>query len=383
MAGWFDNNGMRLDSNGIRYVNKNYTGDEISRIIQHRKEFVNEIPPYPSNFEEKGIVICAGGLSYFTCAWVLIHILRKKLGCTLPIQLWYIGNEMTQTVIDALKPLDVTCHDILDYEDITISLGYQLKALSILHSSFKEVLYLDADNVCVQNPEFLFDIPAYKNCGSIFWPDFWQTDHLNQIWKITETQPIETKEFESGQLIINKELCWKELNLAVYFNRFARIYYKLLLGDKDTFKFAWMILNTKFYFIEHDLSSCGYITSDGSFSGNTMVQYAPDGSICFLHRNLLKWEMTKPDEKVWKLIKSFKKNALFKQYINSISKEKLSQIDLVGDTEEVLFETIVGDIEGDCLKYLRELRAMQVYKDFFIETFIFTQRRCIQKKAFN
>lgn len=42
--------------------------------------------PYPQGrYEGRGIVICAGGARLFTCAWVLIGILRRVVGCKLPI----------------------------------------------------------------------------------------------------------------------------------------------------------------------------------------------------------------------------------------------------------------------------------------------------------
>ena len=36
-------------------------------------------------FTGRGIVIAAGGSSMFTNAYVLVHVLRRNLNCTLPI----------------------------------------------------------------------------------------------------------------------------------------------------------------------------------------------------------------------------------------------------------------------------------------------------------
>jgi len=48
---------------------------------------------YPfDRFEGRGIVTCAGGLRYFTCAFVLISVLRKHFRCSLPIQVWHLGG---------------------------------------------------------------------------------------------------------------------------------------------------------------------------------------------------------------------------------------------------------------------------------------------------
>ena len=44
--------------------------------------FQQEAPAYPKHlFQGKGIVIMAGGLTYFVPAWINIHMLRKAGGC--------------------------------------------------------------------------------------------------------------------------------------------------------------------------------------------------------------------------------------------------------------------------------------------------------------
>jgi alpha 1,2-mannosyltransferase len=349
--------------NGIRSVSVSYQNSDLKLITKNWKDYVNNIPSYPDNFEGAGIVICAGGVNYFTCCWVLVNMLRKEHKCKLPIQVWYVGNEMTQEVIDSLKELDVSCHNFLDHEENFEMKGYMLKPLAIKLSSFKEVLYLDADNVPVKDPEFLFQATEYKGFGAVFWPDFWQTSDDNQIWKIIESKPIAMKEQESGQLLINKEKCWKELNLAVYFNRNSFVYYNLLLGDKDTFRFAWLALKSNFYFINHEVSSCGYISSYGKFLGHTMVQYTPDGQICFLHRNLLKWSITNPESVSWVLIKRFKKNACYRQYAGAFGNGHLS-VNLEGDVETLIFQHLFGNMEKICLQYLCNLKEEKFYKDF-------------------
>lgn len=164
-------------------------------------------------------------------------------GCVLPIELWYIGDEMTAGTIEALKPLNVTCRNALDHNPTSLS-GYALKPFAIIHSSFREVLFLDADNNSPFDPVYLFDSVEYHSYGVIFWPDFWRTHPDNPIWEITDSSDYQTFEQESGQILINKERCWRELNLCLYFNYKEKDYYRMLLGDKDTFKFAWLALGT-------------------------------------------------------------------------------------------------------------------------------------------
>jgi alpha 1,2-mannosyltransferase len=351
---------------GIRSVNVDFPDSDMESAVKAWKNYVNDIPAYPGNFEGKGIVICAGGIHYFTCCWVLLNVLRKYHKCTLPVQIWYAGNELTQSAIDALKEIGASCHNFLDYENDFELKGWMLKPLAIKLSSFKEVLFLDADNIPVVNPEFLFQSPGYKESGAMFWPDFWQTDNNNPIWQITGHEPVTMKEQESGQLLIDKEKCWREINLTVYFNRNSFIYYNLLLGDKDTFRFAWMALKSGFHFISHEVASCGYVNFGGIFLGHTMVQHSPDGQICFLHRNLLKWSETSLDSVSWAMIKQFKKDAVDKQYIRFRLNNGHLYMNLEGDVETFVFRDLFGDMENLCLKYLRDLRKSRLYQDFVL-----------------
>jgi alpha 1,2-mannosyltransferase len=338
---------------------------EIEMISQDWKNYANKIPVYPENFEGRGIVICAGGIRYFTCCWVLVNMLRRELKCTLPVEVWYVGRELTQDIINALKDMDVSCCNFLDYENNLELKGWMLKPLAIQLSRFKEVLYLDADNIPVMNPEFLFQFSGYTETGALFWPDFWQTDNNNPIWRIIGHDPVAMKEQESGQLLINKKKCWRELNLTVYFNRNSRVYYKILLGDKDTFRFAWMALQSDFYFISHEVASCGFVNCDGKFLGHTMVQYSPDGQACFLHRNLLKWNKTSFGGVSWVKIKRFKRNAKDKHYINFLNQGHF-YMNLEGDVEIFSFQDLFGNMENSCLKYLNNLRASRLYHDFVL-----------------
>ena len=41
------------------------------------ERFISQIGEYPGGFSGRGIVICAGGIHYFTNAWVCINMLRR------------------------------------------------------------------------------------------------------------------------------------------------------------------------------------------------------------------------------------------------------------------------------------------------------------------
>lgn len=342
--------------NGVRTTDFSLPESTIRMVIKHWRDFVDTIPPYPDEFEGKGIIICAGGKSYLTCCWVLINMLRNELECNLPIQVWYKGDEITSDQIEALTELRVTCHNLEDYYELGPDFkGYAMKPMSILFSSLKEVLYLDADNICTLNPDFLFDLPEYKQYGALFWPDFWSTDSENQIWDIIGTPANNEKEQESGQILIDKERCWEEINLAVYFNLNSHIYYNYLIGDKDTFRFAWLALKKAFNMVKHEVASCGYIDTDGLFVGHTMVQHLPNGQIAFLHRNLLKWDETPPQKETWEKIKKFTPASMEKKYIlyRDFRKER-NVMNLEGDVIELDFKGLFYDLESKCLGYLQK-----------------------------
>lgn len=187
--------------NGIREVDFKITDKKITSLKDKWKSYHKRTPLYPNHYKGKGIVMTAGGYKYFTCAWISIMHLRK-IGCQLPIELWYLGNELNEEVLCELQKIGVTCRDFLsiNYTFKSYS-GFLLKPLAIIYSNFEEVLFLDSDNLCINDPEYLFEYDEYKNYGCIFWPDYWETSFSNPIWKIIDCEYKKSKEQESGQLL--------------------------------------------------------------------------------------------------------------------------------------------------------------------------------------
>jgi alpha 1,2-mannosyltransferase len=338
------------------------------------KQFVNGIEPYPGRFNGKGIVICAGGVNYFTCAWININMLRKN-GCLLPIEVWYTGNELNAEAINALEELGVKCKNCQDYTTSDLA-SYALKPFAILQSNFKEVLYLDADNNCISDPAFLFDSQEYQEYGAMFWPDFWTTDRGNPIWKIIESDDYGSIEQESGQLLVNKEKCWKELNLCMYFNLNRKDYYKMLLGDKDTFRFAWKALRTPYYMVPAPVGLCGVDDPGAGFCGMSMVQHDQSGKILFLHRNWFKWDIMKDDEVMWTTVKRYLPGTdrLFRLKFLTRGDIRLKFLDLDGEVQTISFHELFGDYEIRCLEILKELRASELYSRFLQHTYFSLSR---------
>lgn len=250
---------------------------------QRAREYLNTIPAYPAEkYSGRGIVICAGGLGYFARAWVCIRMLRQ-FGCTLPVEVWHLGRaELDEAMEALLASLNVRCVDARGMPNrapMRNPLGWELKCYSTLHTGFREVLSLDADNVPTENPEFLFGTAEYQKTGAIFWPDYGCLGTRRKIWRLCEVPYRKESEFESGQMVINKEVCWRALNLAWWYNDHSEFYYRHIHGDKDTFHMAWRRTNTPYSMPQYPIESLEGVMCQHDFSGRRIFQ----------HRNSHKW----------------------------------------------------------------------------------------------
>ncbi len=179
-------------------------------------EVVKNIPAYPEGlYKGRGIVILAGG-RFSPFATTGMGMLRE-IGSTLPVEIWMKDKkeEKPGWCKDILQD-GMVCRRLSDYMDTSaMESGYQLKVTSILFSSFEQILFLDADNVPVQNPDSIFDAPAFTDTGVILWPDYWKhsgspflpfevglSDDASEILRQDQTA-------ESGQLVWNKRRHWK------------------------------------------------------------------------------------------------------------------------------------------------------------------------------
>ena len=248
------------------------------------------LPEYPGGLEGRGVVIPGGGPRYFPCAWVNLNMLRRA-GCTLPVELWHLGpEEMSDEMREMVAPLGAACVDALEVGRLhpaRILNGWELKCYAILQSRFREVLFLDADNVPVVDPTYLFDSPEYRQTGAIFWPDYGRLAPDRSIWRLTGVPYRDEPEFESGQIVIDKQRCWKPLSLAMWINEHSDFWYRHIHGDKDTFHFAWRKLGVEYAMPPHPIHPL-YLPgrSDG-----VMCQHDFQGGRIFQHRNFGKWTL--------------------------------------------------------------------------------------------
>ena len=217
----------------------------------------------------------AGGVKYLTCAWVLIRLLRH-LGCEHPIEVWYLGEaEKDSYWIELVAPYGVACidaHDVRDRHPHPNLGGWQSKAYAILHSRFREVLFLDADNVPTVDPTYLFETPEYRDTGAIFWPDTPSMNAEHPAWDLFGVPYRDEREQESGQLLIDKRRCWEALNLCNWYNERSDFFYRFIYGDKDTFRFAWHRAARRFS-MPAAIGGPRFTIGQGDFQGRLLFQH--------------------------------------------------------------------------------------------------------------
>ncbi|ETN02682.1 hypothetical protein PPTG_15441 [Phytophthora nicotianae INRA-310] len=230
-------------------------------------------------------------------AYAGIRVLRDVLKCRLPIEIWFHRDEIDQdfTLLAPLQKLSIyvggiSFHPIYNQR----AKGILSKVFAIYNSHFDRVLFLNADNIPVRDPTFLFSSLEFENNGAIFWPDFWHPRRTlfnlhaqSMVWELLDLPFVDMFEQESGQLLVDRTRHAVPLEL-VYFYAFNEPNYfqklDLVHGDKDLFRLAWIKLEAPFHMIETVPAMAGRVIN-GSFCGMTRVQHDADGNVLFLHRN--------------------------------------------------------------------------------------------------
>ena len=242
-------------------------------------ERCSEHGPYPAHlFAGSGIVICAGGAAIFTNAYVLIHVLRRELGCRLPIEVWHFGaSELSDRMRSLLRALDadpVDADSVIASTGVAIGDGWQLKSLALMWSRFEQVLLLDADQVPEIDPSSLMHWPEFAATGAVLWPDICSILPDNPIWNACDLEPRRIRAVESGQLLIDKARHWRALRIILFLNEHADAYYRMVYGDKDLFLLGLILAAEPYALVPHlPFSDQPWCLFQRDFEGNRLFQH--------------------------------------------------------------------------------------------------------------
>lgn len=317
-----------------------------------------------ANGEGRGIVICAGGFTYGTCAYILLRGLREQ-GCDLPVEIWHKNDEMSAEMQNMFESFqDVEVRNIEQVASLSIGSPFAMKPLSVYYSKFQQVLLLDADNITVDNPIHLFDL-LHEDTPAVFWPDYWPIDRNASCWNILTDDQKDRMTYiftqDSGQLLVDKKYCLNALSLCCKINVQLHSQLKRLFpkpfneGDRDTWHFSWLATDTPFRMISQRAGGAGTRIDNGEYIGNTIVQYDINGTPVFLHKRVAKWA-TQTSKPQW--------NETIR-FIGSRGRVDRWTFDFSGATTKNLFIEEFGDIEERCWNSLNEIRKMGWYEEQF------------------
>ena len=139
---------------------------QASRTRKSHAAVVSHLTDYPVGlYGGKGIVMLAGG-RYSEYAATSLNVLRQ-VGSTLPVEVWALDEDgEVDGWCEELAEDGIACRRLADYVDLDhFPLPYQWKVLTLLFSTFEQVIFMDADSVPVQNPDLLLRSDAFNRTG--------------------------------------------------------------------------------------------------------------------------------------------------------------------------------------------------------------------------
>lgn len=193
----------------------------------------------------RGVVFAAGNHRTVEKAIVCIREMKRlgfKKDDGFGLEVFHFEGEMDNAKLRAeLEALGATIRMVSLKKTPGQWKNFELKAESILRSSFDEVLYLDSDNFPLSDISKLFDAGLFKDPkggNAVFWPDLNRDHPDNAIHRLLGIPCHDAWELDSGQLLVAKSgnggLNLAALYLAQHMAEIDEDRYWFSGGDKDT-----------------------------------------------------------------------------------------------------------------------------------------------------
>ncbi|KAM0752545.1 hypothetical protein T439DRAFT_286821 [Meredithblackwellia eburnea MCA 4105] len=258
----------------------------------------------------RGLVFTAGNVDTFSRVLLTLKLLHKHLNSPLPSEIFsFPGEAPTEEVRKELEGFGATLRVVNDaVRDGHRTKNYHIKSTAIIKSRFREVLYLDSDNMPTaglgpwkekpfnsSEPERwtdsagLWESKAYKRLGVMFWPDYWRTSADNPIWALIGVPCRDEWEQEAGQILIDKSRHLDALILSEWMMDSSRFKFNFSDGDKDMFRYSFLALRKR-WGVPGKYVTAAALPSNSmtGFCSHTMLQSDHRGRPMFVHANLLK-----------------------------------------------------------------------------------------------
>lgn len=244
----------------------------------------------------RGIVMSLGR-SEVRFAMHFLQMLRNVHGSTMPVEIFYYGDDdlppslctLLETSYSGVRTIDLEATGLFDPQLSRLARqGWAIKPFAMLATNLSEVMLVDADVVLLSPPERFFEVPGYRDTGTLFFHD---RDHFRQgasdiIQRFMHDQlgqrgpsvrlsksAFWTKrgiyEQESGVVLANKRSSnvLSALLFAAWQNTGyirEQTTYRVFWGDKESYWLAFELAGFPYYFVDH---YSGGISVGGQHSG--------------------------------------------------------------------------------------------------------------------
>ena len=243
-------------------------------------------PPEPlrvQKIDEMSIVMVAGGPVYGKLAINNCRTLRS-LGCVLPIYIFTLHNEYIDAEIDEYANV---------FELPPGLTGWSAKVEALIECPSRHVILLDADNVPLVDPTYLFHTEEYTKNGCILWPDVQALDdtssgyrlfglktgfdntgklRFSSIASVIASCHLIADACEAGQIVMDTETHADGLAYIRELNINRHIVYNTLHGDKDTYSLGLQLADNEYHMTQFQPGIGGTLDSSGVFHGFSLLQ---------------------------------------------------------------------------------------------------------------
>jgi hypothetical protein len=230
--------------------------------------------------------------------------LRNEFNVELPIEIWQIGQEITNKYKALFSTItNLSFKDVCDYtSNANHWKGFQIKAFILKYTDLDEPILCDADITFHNNPLVIYNDKNYIETGTYFFRDLetWKFHNLHKCndkfqnidfynlrkkfilsllpnksvlfpkeWSYLydtniPTEPVNEAYQESGVVYINKKIHKDVVDIIFQLNNNHNYVYKFIWGDKETFWLAFLMANKKYYINE----TYPYLSKNNKLSHN-------------------------------------------------------------------------------------------------------------------
>ncbi|OQR92681.1 hypothetical protein ACHHYP_03352 [Achlya hypogyna] len=253
-------------------------------------QHLRQVTPPAQMFSGRGIIVSVYD-TMVPMAGSLVRQLRT-LGAVEDIHFYHCDGELSPASQALLRSLDPKL-DIIDVCSEYVSQGllpkekvhdfrsFFLKPMALIHSSFAEVMLLDADDILFENPSRLWTVPGYQATGTLFFYDreIWKPDYLNHpfnatmdgLHKLLATfnyakfdlpghrpsehliqslayKGLSGHEQDSAIVLINKRKAGPALDVLWELLLVEQYKYEFTYGDKELFWLSYELSGRPYYF---------------------------------------------------------------------------------------------------------------------------------------